>query len=100
MLFIGIRVNRFNAPVIAYRVGHLGEPRLLHPYLTPQRSLTIIKRPEAPCVRRRRKCKGAGQRERSTFDTPFRRKIYSRRMRTVEPVIVNIEYAVARASMQ
>ena len=89
MLFNGYRVAHFKAPITACRNCPLRARCLRHPERTPQRTICIIKGKKGP--RTEAKKNGPVERMKSKFDTLRGRKIYSRRMATVEPVFGNLQ---------
>jgi hypothetical protein len=90
MLFNGYRVTLFKAPVTACRGCPLRAQCLRHPERTVQRQICVVKDREGP-QKPRAKGTTASDRMRWKFDTVQGRKIYSRRMATVEPVFANLQ---------
>jgi transposase len=90
MLFNGYRVTLFKAPVTACRDCPLRTHCLRHPERTVQRQICIVKDREGS-QKPRAKRTTATDRMRWKFDTVQGRKIYSRRMATVEPVFANLQ---------
>jgi hypothetical protein len=90
MLFNGYRASRFKAPITACTGCSLRSQCLRHPERTKQRQLLVLQGREGT-----RKTQGKTdeptERMRAKVDSLGGRAIYSRRMRTVEPVFANLQ---------
>jgi Transposase DDE domain len=91
MLFNGYRVAHYKAPITASRECPLRSQCLRNPATSQQRHLTILKHREGPSKPMSQTKGAAAHSMPRKFDTPAGRAIYSKRMRTVEPVFANLQ---------